>query len=235
MRSFQTLAGIVLLIGFCVAPRCGLSGQSLHAVSGGGGTSSQSSDEKLPKDVYPDTGNRLPPVKREELDEMGKKLYDATGRGAFGPGAIRLYSPTVADYEFSLNRFLREKSGLNPRLVELAILVTVREMDSEYPWTVHEPAAQKAGLEQNIIDTVKYRKPLEKLGEKEAVIIQLGREALGEHKVAPDTFARALKLFGNRGLVNLVSLMGSYSSTAIFCNTFDQQVPPGTNSLLPIP
>ena len=71
-------------------------------------------------------------------------------------------------------------------------------MDSEYVWTAHEPAAQKAGLPQAIIDTVKYRRPLTTLGDKEAVIVQLGRDAISKHKVGSDTFARAVKLFGHQ-------------------------------------
>ena len=91
----------------------------------------------------------------------------------------------------AVNDYLRRKSGLEPRLVELAILVTAREMDAEYVWTSHEPAAQKAGLEQSIIDTVKFRLPATALGEKERVIVQLGRGAIGKHKVDSETFAQA--------------------------------------------
>jgi 4-carboxymuconolactone decarboxylase len=134
-----------------------------------------------------------------------------------------------------VNEYLRRKAGLEPRFVELAILVTAREMDCEYVWTAHEPAAQKAGLEQGIIDTVKYRKPLENVGEKEAVIIQLGRDSIGKHKVGSDTFARAVKLFGNQGVVNIVSLMGDYAATTILLNVSDQHVRPSDKPLLPIP
>jgi 4-carboxymuconolactone decarboxylase len=233
MKLFQTLVRLFLVIGTCVAAGHALTGLSEQATSGAVGKSSQASGRMLPKDIYPDTGNRFPAVKREELDETGKKLYDARIDG-FGPGGIRLYSPPVADHMTGVNEYLRRKSGLDPRLVELAILVTAREMDCEYVWTAHEPAAQKAGLEQEIIDTVKYRKPLTALGEKEAVIIQLGRDSIGKHKVGSDTFARAVKLFGNQGVVNIVSLMGDYAATTILLNVSDQHVRPRDKPLLPI-
>jgi 4-carboxymuconolactone decarboxylase len=236
MRSLRTLIGLSLLVGTSVAAGHALTRLSEQATSGGSGKSLQASAVTLPKDIYPETGNRFPAIKREALDETGKKLYDARGPGdAFGPGGIRLYSPPVAGYMTGVNGYLRRKSGLDPRLVELAILVTAREIDCEYVWTAHEPAAQKAGLEQEIIDTVKHRKPLTTVGEKEAVIIRLGRESLGKHKVDSDTFARALKLFGNQGLVNFVSLMGDYASTAILLNASDQHVRPSDKPLLPIP
>ena len=236
MRSFQTLIGLLLVIGNTLAARHALSRTSEQATSGAVGAPSQASGGTLPKDVHPDTGNRFPAIKREELNEAGKKLYDTRGvADAFGPGAIRLYSPPVAAAMTGVNDYLRRKSGLDPRLVELAILVTAREMDSEYVWTAHEPAAQKAGLAQEIIDTVKYRRPLTRLGEKEAVIVQLGRDSISKHKVGSDTFARALKLFGNQGVVNIVSLMGDYAATTILLNVSDQHVRPRDKSLLPIP
>src|SRR5258705_11799080 len=212
MRSLHTLTGLLLVIGGAVA-----AGQSV-----------------LPKDIYPDTGNRFPSVKREALNDAGKKIFDARVDG-FGPGSIRLYSQPVADSMTQVNDYLRRKSGLEPRLVELAILVTAREMDCEYVWTAHEPAAQKAGLQQAIIDTVKFRRPLTKLGEKDAVIVQLGRDAIGKHKVDSDTFARAVKMFGNQGLVNIVALMGDYAATTMLLNVADQHVRPKDKSLLPLP
>jgi 4-carboxymuconolactone decarboxylase len=66
----------------------------------------------------------------------------------------------------AVNDYLRRKSGLEPRLVELAILVTAREVDAEYVWASHEPAARKVGLEQSIIETVKFRQPATELGER---------------------------------------------------------------------
>src|SRR5260370_15591365 len=139
-RTYQILTGLLVVIGTSVAAGRVLTHLSVQATSGAGGNSSQVSGGTFPKDIYPDTGNRFPAMKREALDETGKKLYDARPVGdAFGPGPIRLYSPPVADSMTSLNEYLRRKSGLDPRLVELAILVTAREMDCEYVWTAHKP------------------------------------------------------------------------------------------------
>jgi 4-carboxymuconolactone decarboxylase len=53
--------------------------------------------------------------------------------------------------------------------------------------------------------------------------------------VSSETFARALKIFGDRQLVNIVCLMGDYASTAIMLSTVDQHVRPTDKPLLPIP
>ena len=190
----------------------------------------------LPSDVHPETGNRFPKATREELDELGKKLFDAlpaTARG--GPGSIRIYSPAVAEALRVENDYLRIHAGMDPQIKEMAILVTVRELNSQYIWTSHEPQAREAGVSQEVIDVIKHRRPLTGLGEKEQVIIQLGREAVGQHKVSSETFARALKLLGKQGLVNVVALMGNYAANAILLNTFDQHMNPGVTPRLPIP
>jgi 4-carboxymuconolactone decarboxylase len=226
MKAIQSAIGLLFVIGTSMAAGKALSAPSGQAATAAG-TPSQATAGAFPKDVSRDTGNRLPAIKREDLDDAGKKLYDSRGPvDSFGPGAIRLYSLPVAEYMGNLNDFLRHKSGLDPRLVELAILVTARESDSEYEWTAHEPQGLKAGLQPEIIDVVKYRKSTNGLAEKDAVIIALGREVLGKHHVSSETAARALNLFGKQGLVNIVSLIGDYAATAILLNSFDQHVRP---------
>ena len=235
MRAVHTLIGLSLVLAISVAANV-VARTSDQGAPAAATQSAQASRGTFPADIHAATGNRFPAIKREELSEAGKKVYDARGvADGFGPGAIRLYSPPLAESMTAVNDYLRRKSGLEPRLVELAILVAAREMDCEYIWTAHEPAAQKAGLAQPIIDAVKYRRPLSALGEKEAAIIQLGRDSISKHKVASDTFARAVKHFGNQGVVNIVALMGDYAASSILLNVADQHVRPRDKSLLPIP
>jgi 4-carboxymuconolactone decarboxylase len=236
MKPVHSVIVLLLAVGTSVAAGHALTGRSTQPAASAAGMPTQSSNGTFPKDVYADTGNRLPTIKRDDLDDAGKKLFDARlPADSFGPGAIRLYSAPVADHMGAVNSYLRYKSGLDPRLVQLAILVTARESDSEYEWTAHEPQGLKAGLQPEVIDIVRLRKSTEGLAEKDAVIIQLGREVMGKHHVSPDVAARALNLFGKQGLVNIVSLMGDYAATAILLNAFDQHVRPTDKALLPIP
>lgn len=235
MRSYLRSMTLLLVIGASVALGYALNNMSPQAGSGNGSSGAASS---FPTDVYPQTGNRLPAVSRDNLDDAAKKIYDAGGTAPgvdFGPKRLRLYSGGAEVFSSGLNDFLRRKAGLEPGLVELSILAAVREMDGEYEWTAHEPAARKAGISPEVVDVVKNRKPLTGIEEKQAAIIELGREAVGKHRVSPETFAHARKLFGDRNLVNIVCLMGDYVSTAVLLDTFDQHVKPTDKPLLPIP
>ena len=200
---------------------------------------------KLPDDVYPESLSRLPLLKREELDDDGKRYYDAvTGPGSRtlaglqGPSGIWLHSPRLAEHLRRANQYLRYETGLDRRLTELAILVTARELDHQFEWTAHEPAALAEGLEAAIIEIVKRRKPVarlgKRLGKKEAVIIAFGRELFAKRRLASATFARAVALFGRRGVLDLAALMGNYAMTAVILNAVDQQLHPGQKPLLPV-
>ena len=205
-------------------------------------TAAQSSAGPQPGDIDPESRNRLPIVERDSLDELGKRLFDKTtadarsGRslvGFQGPNGIGLYSPRVAESDQRKNDYLRFESPVGRRHYELAVLVTVRELDQQFEWTAHEPAALRAGLEPSVIDIVKYRRPTEGVQPKDAAIIQLGRELVGRRSVESGTLAQALRLFGAPDLVDLVSVMGHYSAIAALLNAFDQQLPPGQAPLLP--
>ena len=197
---------------------------------------------RLPDDVDPESRSRLPLVKREDLDEQGQRFYDAvvsphsrTLVGLRGPSGIWLHSPRLGEHQRAANQYLRYDTGLERRLTELAILVTAREIDSQFEWTAHEPAALRDGLAPEIIDIVKHRKPVAGLGVTEALIVDFGRELFREKKVRPETFAQAVKLLGYRGVVDLAALMASYAMTAVIFNAVDQHLRPDQEPLLPTP
>jgi len=194
----------------------------------------------LPEDVDPQSRCRLPLPRRDELDALGQKLYDetldpkgGTIRGLKGPSGIQLHSPGASQYARPLNRYLRYEAGFGGRVRELAILTTARECDSQFEWAAHEKEALKEGIAPAIVDIIKHRRSTAGLAEADAVIIDFGRELFGARKVAPATFARALKQFGRRKLVDLVSLMGNYAATAALLVAFDMQLDEGQAPLLP--
>jgi 4-carboxymuconolactone decarboxylase len=228
------------MIGGIIAGGFTNNGKARQGSATSNGETNQASPGALPKDVYPDSMFRLPLPKREELDDRGKKIYDTivspnnpTLAGLRGPAGIILNDPKLAELEGPLNQYLRYGSGLNGRVRELAILVTAREAHSQFEWAAHEPQALKEGLDQKTMDVVKYGRSSKGLPEMDAVVIELGRQMFDQKKVDSEIYASALKLFGPRGLVDLVSLMGNYCGTAALLSTFDMQLRQGQKPLLP--
>jgi 4-carboxymuconolactone decarboxylase len=186
-----------------------------------------------PPDIDPASQCRLPLPARDELDAEGQRVYDSLAdprggslRGLRGPGGIHLHSPELARHTRPLNHYLRQEAGLGGRLRELAILVTARELDSQFEWAAHEAEARREGIAPEIIETIRHRGDTRDLDEADAVVIELGREIFTSRRVASATFARALTLFGRRKLVDLVALMGNYAATAAMLTAFDMQLDP---------
>jgi 4-carboxymuconolactone decarboxylase len=184
-----------------------------------------------PPDIDPQSGCRLPLPRREDLDAEGQRVYDSladpqggTLRGLRGPGGIGLHSPALSRLSRPVNRYLRYESGLGGRLRELAILTVARTLDSRFEWAAHEAEALREGIPPETIEIVRHRQPASDLDEPDRIVIELGREIFEAKKVAPETFARALAQFGRRKLIDLVSLMGNYASTAALLTAFDMQL-----------
>jgi 4-carboxymuconolactone decarboxylase len=195
----------------------------------------------MPTDIDPQSGFRLPLPKREDLDEAGKQTYDrgttpgATIAGLQGPAGIQLFSPRTAPHHTAINRYLRFESGISPHVREVAILITAREMDSQFEWVAHEPEALKEGVPQAVIDVIKHRASTAGIDETDALVIELGRQLWRDHKVSSETFARAKAVFGANKLIDLVMLMGNYAGTAALLAAVDMQLHAGKKPLLPIP
>ena len=192
---------------------------------------SSAQEGALPRDVSPDSRNRLPLIKPESVNERVKRTYDnsvANFAGAEARGAaIRLHASPVTN--------LQMESPVGLALLQLAILTTGREHDQPYEWSLHEMQALAVGLDPAVIDVVRSDQPLAKLGDKEAVIIQVGREIFRTHKLGSDTYARALSVLGKTGLVDVAALMADYARTCATLTAFNQQMPPGFKQFLPLP
>jgi 4-carboxymuconolactone decarboxylase len=199
------------------------------------------SDRPYPPDIDPESQCRLPLPRRDELDAEAQRIYDSLAdprggslRGLRGPGGIHLHSPALARHTRALNRYLRQEAGLGGRLRELAILVTAREVDSQFEWAAHEEEARREGVSDDIIERIRHRRNTSGLAVADAVVIEFGREMFAARKVSSTTFARALQLLGRRKLVDLVALMGNYAATAALLTAFDMQLDPDQPAPLPI-
>src|SRR6202046_305173 len=192
---------------------------------------------EMPSDIDPQSGFRLPLPRREDHDQLGQRAYDRANTpgktivGLRGPAGIHLYSTKTVEAHTAMNHYLRHGAGFDPKVREVAILTVAREMDSRFEWAAHEPEALQVGVPAEIIDVIKHRKSTQGIDETYAAIIELGREAVGKHKVTAAAFALAKALFERTKLVQLVMLMGVYASTAILLAAFDMQVPDGKPQL----
>jgi 4-carboxymuconolactone decarboxylase len=238
MKMLKNL-GVIWLVGvealLCAGASCAQTAGSRTGSAGGTEAAGGAAAASLPGDIDPESLNRLPVPTGDGLSDEDKKIFDAMTHGQ--QASVRLYSPRLAQSLNDAQNYLKSGTGFGDQLTEIAVLVTTREMDSPFLWTIWEKHGRdlkdSRHIDPEIIDVIKYEKPVAGLGEKEALIITFGRELFGQKRVSQETFAHAVRLFGRRGTVDLVELMAQWSATCVELTAFEQQLPAGQKPLLP--
>jgi len=197
----------------------------------------------LASDIDPATLSRLPLPQDLAPDAPQRSgLYYAPGSGHNKPVPTdepqRLYSPKLSEAMNAAHRYVKYESGMDERLTVIAVLVTARMANSQFEWTRWEAHGRDEGgakVDPQIVDIIKYCKPVVGLPPKETAIINFGREMFGPtEKVSSATYADAVRLFGRQGVVDLVDLMGLYKITALEIKAYDARLDPKRYSpLLP--
>ena len=202
----------------------------------------------IPAGIHEDSMARLPRITRESLDADGQRAYDVIvhpesryADGLRGPIGMWMYSPRMAEHYFPGSTYLRfgADGTRDQRLTELAILTAARALDSQYEWSAHEGLGRNAGLEEEIIDLVRYDRSLAEagdlpgLGEAERTIIRAARELIRAPKLSDEVFEAAQRLFGNEGVMDLAGLVGHYTVVNYTLKAFDVQRPAGSMLSLP--
>jgi 4-carboxymuconolactone decarboxylase len=192
---------------------------------------------QLPADVDPQSLSRLPFPKKADMDPEGLRIFESlNGKDATtprtAPGAAVLYSPLLAEPFEHLNQAAR-KVSVGPRYFELSALMGARAFDQQYEWSGHELAARRAGVEQSVIDAIKFNRPLDGLPEKDATLIRFGRALFQQHKVDATLYAKVVEQFGKQGMVECAIIMGDYAMAGVLLTAVDQQLPADRKPLLP--
>ena len=178
-----------------------------------------------PEDIQPDSRSRLP-LRAGPYQTSVSALYGRMASpGGIGPFQIRAYGKGIASLA----------SRVGERVMMLAILATARAHDSQYLWIVNEPRAVEAGLEPRLIEILQHGRPSTGLEEKDAALVDFARELFADYNVSADTYARAARIFDRTDLVDIVALMGAHAADAAVLAAFDQQLPTGMESRLPLP
>lgn len=215
----------------------------LGGVGSGSALAQQSSGaapsvEMLPPDVHPDTLSRMTRVRREDFaTDEEKQAFDRVvaispeaSKGNFfegwlGPSGTRMQIPEVAEIYLKQGALVRDKSGLDPKYRELAILVATRECDNKSEFIDHAAREiTRKSLDPHVVEVVRKRENTKGLEEKEALIIQFGRELFNQPKVSSKTFAKMEQTFGRKATLGFTLTMGYYMSNALLMRAYDTQL-----------
>src|SRR5947208_633218 len=147
-----------------------------------------------------------------------ERMLKETRVGLGGPWNVMLRSPEMSEGLLGLYNYFRWKTGLPHPLVELAILTTAREWSVQFEWFAHYPLALQAGLSPAILADLRVGKRPENMKPEEAVTHDFTVELCRNHVVSDVTFQKTKKLLGEKNLVDLTSLIGTYISIGALLN-----------------
>jgi 4-carboxymuconolactone decarboxylase len=150
-------------------------------------------------------------------------------KAVVGPFIALLRSPELLDRMQRVGEYLRFRNAIPQKLVELAILVTARHVDNAFEWVLHQPLAMKEGVSRATIDAINRGERPADMPEDEAAVHDFVRELLQASSVGDATYARALELFGEHGVVDLTGTVGYFVAVCYVMNVAGTP-PPGTDA-----
>jgi 4-carboxymuconolactone decarboxylase len=166
--------------------------------------------------------DRLPPIAPERWTDAQRKEAEAMIAGPRGavvaPFVPLLRSPELAGHVQRLGAHVRYRSSIGVRLTELTILVTASEWQQPVEWAIHAPIAEREGVPRAVIDALSRRERPAPMADDEAAVYDACIELHRERRIADATWARALALFGEQGVVDLIAVNGYYAMLAMVMN-----------------
>jgi len=178
---------------------------------------------------------RMPPVPPDTYDAAQKKAAEefqaARKAPVSGPFSILIRIPELMTANRMMGDYLRLKPSIGTTLSELVILITAREWTQDYQWHAHAPIALKQGISQEIIDAIAAGRRPTGMNEDQEICYGFTIELQRSKRVSDATYARALKRFGETGVLDIAGISGYYTNLAMTLNTARFPIPAGGQRL----
>src|SRR5207237_5561956 len=147
-----------------------------------------------------------------------RNLLSGERRGMGGTFNVLLRSPEMGDMAQKLGAQVRFHSSLSPKLNKMAIIITGRYWTAQYEWTAHKRAALQAGLNPAIVDAIQNGRRPSGMEKDEEAVYNFCTELLKTKQVGDATFAAAKASVGEKGVVDLIGVMGWYQTVSMLLN-----------------
>lgn len=180
---------------------------------------------------------RLPMPPEDKLTEAQRRAVQAVTAGkragVRGPFPALLRAPEMCEKVALLGELCRFGTSLPPRLSEMAILITAYNWRAQYEWYAHAPLAAKGGLSDDIIEAIRLGKRPAAMKDDEAALYNLCTELHDSKRVSDATYKKAVEVFGESGVMELLGISGYYVIVSMVLNTAQVALPAGEKSPFP--
>lgn len=183
--------------------------------------------------------SRFAPLKPDELSPPQKEWADSISgpprNAKFANPPYRAYirNPELAPKLSAMSDYLRWNSSLPARLSEFAILITARQWTAQYEWFAHYPLAMKAGLDPQVAKDIASGVRPQAMKDDEAALYDLAMALYRDKKVSDEVYRAAQAKFGERGIMDIIGLIGYYDLVSMTLITMQAEAP--NDSVPPLP
>jgi 4-carboxymuconolactone decarboxylase len=176
-------------------------------------------------------GDRFKPLTYPEMAPDQKAMTDHVLSGERktmdGPFNAYLRSPEMGDLAQQFGAYLRFHSSVPRKLNELAIIITARFWDAQFEWYAHHRYALEAGVSPATADAIAAKKRPASMQPDEEAVYDFCTELLATKQVSDKTFDAAKKTLGERGVMDLIAVMGYYHFVSMVLNVDRYPLPDG--------
>jgi 4-carboxymuconolactone decarboxylase len=147
-----------------------------------------------------------------EQQQMAVMLKTPPRTSELNGGPFNAYarSPGLGILLLHVSDYVRFNSSLPPRLSEFAIMIAARQWSQPYEWRAHYPLAVKGGLDRQIlVDLGAARRP-QNMKDDETALYDFCTELYRDKNVSDAAFKAAFSKFGERGIMDLIGIIGYY-------------------------
>ncbi len=149
---------------------------------------------------------------------------------AAGPIRCCCMCPALAANVAATEDYFRLDSALSDADREIVILAAARELGAHYPWVRHEARARQVGVRTEVIETLRAQGSRAGFTPREQLLTDIPLSLVREHGLSDELFARAERELNRRQLVEVIGLVGHYSTISFVANTFQIPKPEGSQT-----
>jgi 4-carboxymuconolactone decarboxylase len=184
------------------------------------------------------TTERMPAIPRDRMDDAQRAAADeliaGPRKGVKGPFIPLLRSPQLMARLQKVGEYLRFESALSRRVNEFVTLVVSRAWTQQFEWATHVPLALAAGTAAEAIEALREGRRPPAMSREEELAYDLATELEANRGVSEATYRACVEAFGERGVIDLVSLVGYFTTVSMVLNVAHTPAEPGA-SVEPLP
>jgi uncharacterized peroxidase-related enzyme len=162
---------------------------------------------------------RLPYLDRDQLPELERDVFDQllSQRGQVNNiFRIAAHSPLLLRRMLYFSDGLRNRTRLDPRLRELAIMTVGRLTNCDYEYIHHQAFAKRVGVRPEQVERLATWETDPAFNEQERAVIRYATEVTQNVRVADATFEALRKFFDNEQIVELTLNTAFYNMVVRF-------------------